>query len=404
MEAALGPRPERGVGSVLFHCAPWRGPLRAVPGSALLFVSGTPASVLRRESDQLERELNDSIGASPSAVPALSPSLPNAGSGEGLQTISDYHLLHLAGRGAYGSVWVARDRTGVLLAVKVVEPGQLLGPDHGEREERALALVRQRVPHHPHLVSISHVSRQDGRLLYAMELADPAPGSPAPDQDGSQADTLARRVAAGRLPLPEALRVVLSLLNALEALHDAGLVHRDIKPGNVIFVGGVPKLADVGLATVVQTEMSLAGTPGYLPLDGSTGPDADLYALGKLLYQTVTGCEHSRVTDLGPLARMPLAYLDCGDCKVVDLEPLRKTPLRFLGIRGTEVSDLSPLAGLRLEEVGLTGSKVHDLTPLKGMPILVIELDFDRQRDGPVLRSLSRLRLVNRRPAADVLR
>jgi formylglycine-generating enzyme required for sulfatase activity len=94
-----------------------------------------------------------------------------------------------------------------------------------------------------------------------------------------------------RLPIVEAIRLALDLLSALEALHGADLVHRDVKPHNVIFVQGVPKLADVGLAAVVQTQMSLAGTPGYVPLDGSTGPDADLYALGKLLYQAVTGCE-----------------------------------------------------------------------------------------------------------------
>src|SRR6185437_9207930 len=71
----------------------------------------------------------------------------------------------------------------------------------------------------------------------------------------------------------------------------AHLVHRDVKPHNVIFVAGIPKLADIGLTAVARTSLSVAGTPGYLPLDGSTGPDADLYALGKLLYQSVTGLE-----------------------------------------------------------------------------------------------------------------
>src|SRR5438067_1574994 len=127
-----------------------------------------------------------------------------------------------------------------------------------------------------------------------MELADPAPGSPPAGQDGYRADTLAQRIAAnGRLPVPEAVRITLDLLSALEALHAARLVHRDVKPQNIVFVGGVPKLADVGLAAVVQTALSVAGTPGYLPLDGSTGPDADLFALGKLLYQALTGREPS---------------------------------------------------------------------------------------------------------------
>ncbi|MFO0881527.1 MAG: protein kinase [Gemmataceae bacterium] len=199
-------------------------------------------------------------------------------------------MLRLAGRGAFGVVWVARDLTGILRAVKIVAPSSLSGSDPGRGEEQALALVRHRVPHHPHLVRIFHVSRQEGRLLYAMELADPALDSPPADQEGYQADTLAHRIATqGRLPLVEALGIALDLLHALDALHQAGLVHRDVKPGNVIFVDGIAKLADVGLAATIQTQMSLAGTAGFLPLDGSTGPDADLYALGKLLYQTVTG-------------------------------------------------------------------------------------------------------------------
>lgn len=202
----------------------------------------------------------------------------------------DYETLSLAGRGAYGCVWVARDRSGVLRALKVIELARL--PDHeaGDREEQALSLVRQRIARHPHLVEVFHVSHDDRRLVYAMELADAAPGSPPPGHEGYQADTLARRIAVnGRLSGREAVHVTLDLLSALEALHTAKIVHRDIKPANVIFVGGIPKLADIGLATVVQTGLSVAGTPGYLPLDGSTGPDADLYALGKLLYQAATG-------------------------------------------------------------------------------------------------------------------
>jgi serine/threonine protein kinase len=207
-----------------------------------------------------------------------------------IPTVPDYEILGITGRGAYGTVWVARDRSGVLRALKVVDLTRLPDHDAGEREERALALVRQRVPRHPHLVEIFHVSRQDGRLVYAMELADAAAGSPPPGEDGYQADPLARRIAVnGRLSVVEAVRVAIDLLSALEALHAAKLVHRDVKPANVIFVGGIPKLADIGLAAVAQTALSVAGTPGFLPLDGSTGPDADLYGLGKLLYQSVTG-------------------------------------------------------------------------------------------------------------------
>jgi serine/threonine protein kinase len=204
--------------------------------------------------------------------------------------VPDYEILALAGRGAFGSVWVARDHTNVLHALKVVELASLSSSGH--REETALSLVRQRVPSHPHLVRITHVSRQKTRLIYAMELADPGAGSPPPDQRGYFPDTLARRLSKkATIPVPEAIQLALQLLSALGALHAAKLVHRDVKPHNVIFVGGVPKLADVGLTAIVRTSLSMAGTPGYLPLDGSTGPDADLYALGKLLYQAITGLE-----------------------------------------------------------------------------------------------------------------
>ena len=204
--------------------------------------------------------------------------------------LADYQILSLAGRGAFGSVWVARDRTGVVHAVKVVDLARLPGHDAGDREEHALALVRQRVPRHPNLVEISHVSRIHGQLVYAMELADAAHGSPLAGELGYNADTLAQRIASsGRLPVQEGVPIALNLLSALAALHAAQLVHRDVKPHNVIFIGGVPKLADIGLAAVVQTILSVAGTPGYLPLDGSTGPDADLYAVGKVLYVMLTG-------------------------------------------------------------------------------------------------------------------
>ncbi|MCS6850903.1 MAG: protein kinase [Gemmataceae bacterium] len=200
--------------------------------------------------------------------------------------LADYDLIRIIGRGAYGTVWVGRHRSGTLRAVKVVErfPG-----NPGEREERALWAVQQRVNRDPHLVEILDIAHDDRHLIYAMELADPATGSP-PETDDYRPDTLAWRIASrGRLSVREAVRLGLDLLSALAALHRAELVHRDVKPANVIFVNGIPKLADIGLAAVVHTDLSAVGTPGFLPPDGSVGPDADLYALGKVLYQAVTG-------------------------------------------------------------------------------------------------------------------
>jgi hypothetical protein len=146
--------------------------------------------------------------------------------------VPDYEILALAGRGAFGSVWVARDRTAVLHALKVVDLAPL--PDSGDREEEALCLVRQRVPEHPHLVRIFHVSRQETRLIYAMELADPAPGSPPPDQPGYLPDTLARRLTANaRCPVEDMIHLGVATLGR----PPSGLWGRD---GGSLAPGGSP--------------------------------------------------------------------------------------------------------------------------------------------------------------------
>jgi serine/threonine protein kinase len=66
-------------------------------------------------------------------------------------------------------------------------------------------------------------------------------------------------------------------------------VHRDIKPANIVYVGGVPKLADIGLVTDASDACSIVGTEGYIPPEGPGSPQADLYSLGKVLYEAATG-------------------------------------------------------------------------------------------------------------------
>src|SRR5205823_6264862 len=93
----------------------------------------------------------------------------------------------------------------------------------------------------------------------------------------------------GRLPLDECLHISLSLTTALEHLHKHGLIHRDIKPSNIIFVDGVPKLADLGMVASVDATLSFVGTEGFLPPEGPGTPQADIYSLGKVLYEISTG-------------------------------------------------------------------------------------------------------------------
>src|SRR5256886_14382582 len=91
-----------------------------------------------------------------------------------------------------------------------------------------------------------------------------------------------------RLSADESIRLGISLTEALEALHTRGLAHRDIKPSNIIFTEGVPKLADIGLVAA-SGQQSFVGTEGYVPPEGPGTPQADIYSLGKLLYETCTG-------------------------------------------------------------------------------------------------------------------
>ena len=110
----------------------------------------------------------------------------------------------------------------------------------------------------------------------------------------------------GALPVVECIQIALSLTCALEHLHAHGLVHRDIKPSNIIFVKGVPKLADIGLVTSVDATRSFVGTDGYIPPEGPGTPPADLYSLGKVLYEMATGKDRQDFPELPTnLAELP---------------------------------------------------------------------------------------------------
>src|SRR4029078_1869267 len=93
----------------------------------------------------------------------------------------------------------------------------------------------------------------------------------------------------GRFPLDQSLELGLTLSLALGQLHRHGLIHRDVKPSNIIFVGGVPKLADIGLVTEQSEANTFVGTEGFVPPEGPTSIKADIYALGKVLYEAAMG-------------------------------------------------------------------------------------------------------------------
>jgi serine/threonine protein kinase len=205
------------------------------------------------------------------------------------QIVPDYELLRRIGGGSYGEVWLARSRaTGVLRAAKIVWRHTFQEERPFQREFDGIQRFERISREHPSQLSLFHIGRNDaeGYFYYVMELADDA---------ATGADYVPRTLRAdlnkGRLPAAQALEVGLALTEALSHLHENGLVHRDVKPSNVIFVNGRPKLADIGLVTDASDTRSIVGTEGYLPREGPGTPQADIFALGKVLYEAVTGLD-----------------------------------------------------------------------------------------------------------------
>ena len=195
-----------------------------------------------------------------------------------------YVITARLGRGGMAVVYrahhAALDRD---VAIKVLWPSLAQTPGFAERfrrEARAASRLR-----HPNILSVYDFGTQDGITYMVTELL---PG-------GSLADLLARPV-----PIETALRVVKGIGAALDAAHAAGLIHRDVKPSNILFTAdGQPVLADFGIARMIDGESqitvqgSLIGTPHYLAPEMASGdevgPASDLYSLGVVLFEMLTG-------------------------------------------------------------------------------------------------------------------
>jgi eukaryotic-like serine/threonine-protein kinase len=204
-------------------------------------------------------------------------------------TIPDHELLRVIGRGAYGEIWLARTVTGAFRAVKVVYRSTFESERAFLREFEGMSAFEPISRAHAGFINILHVGRTANYLYYTMELADDHLAGRRIDIGSYEPRTLKTDLARHkRLSADESIRLGLSLTEALEALHVRGLTHRDIKPSNIIFIEGLPKLADIGLVAA-SGQKSFVGTEGYVPPEGPGTPRADIYSLGKLLYETCTG-------------------------------------------------------------------------------------------------------------------
>jgi WD40 repeat protein len=218
--------------------------------------------------------------------------------------IPDYELLRLIGGGSYGDVWLARGITGAFRAVKIVWRDRFPNPRPFAREFEGITRFAAVSLREPSQLALLHAGRDDaaGMFYYVMELADDAEQGRVVDPATYRPLTL-REVQSrrGRLPVSEVITLGAALARALASLHAAGLVHRDVKQSNVIFVGGVPKLADVGLVTSASApEVTFVGTEGFVPPEGPGAPPADVFSLGKLLYELATGVDRTEFPRLPP--------------------------------------------------------------------------------------------------------
>lgn len=238
--------------------------------------------------------------------------------------IPDHTLLRPIGRGAYGEVWLARNVMGALRAVKVIWRRQFESDRPYQREFGGIQRYEPVSRSSGGLVHVLHVGRNEGEgyFYYVMELADDA-GSrdvqvrveertrgrtdtpPTGSEFGSgtlecyRPRTLRSDLKQlGQLPTADCLRLAIEVASGLGQLHRHGLVHRDVKPGNIIYVGGRAKLADIGLVTTGSEGRTFVGTEGYIPPEGPGAPAADLFALGVVLYEASTGFAPDRLPDV----------------------------------------------------------------------------------------------------------
>jgi WD40 repeat protein len=223
--------------------------------------------------------------------------------------IPDHQLLRCIGRGSYGTVLLARNSLGAYRAVKIVYRKSFSDQRPFERELSGIRKFEPVSRSHEGFIDVLHVgiNEAEGYFYYVMELGDDCISGQNFDSDQYIPKTLAKEISRrGALGVKDCLQLGLALSDALSELHRCGLVHRDIKPSNIIFVNGAPKLADIGLVAGLDDTRSYVGTEGFIPPEGPGSPQADVYSLGKVLYEACTGRDRqdfpelpTRVEELG---------------------------------------------------------------------------------------------------------
>jgi serine/threonine protein kinase len=346
-------------GLVLRALARATGPA-AVESSATFQATLEPATAVPRTPERtpdwldLAGELTDSEPAHRLAARAELRSVlwPRAGGdGTSFPRIDHYDIIERLGHGGMGEVFKARHRRlDRVVALKILRWAERRDPvDRFRREARATAHLN-----HPNIVQVYEVGEIDSRPFLALEYC--AGGN------------LAEKIAGQPWPPRAAAELLLPVVGAVQFAHQRGILHRDLKPANILLAeDGTPKVTDFGLAKRLDEDLSLTrsgvlmGTPSYMSPEQArgdlreVGPATDVYALGAILYECLTGRPPSKgatlldtleqVCSQEPVPPRRLQPQVPRSLDVICLKCLQKDPRRRYGSAGDLADDLRRFLG-----------------------------------------------------------
>ncbi|HEV3022816.1 MAG TPA: serine/threonine-protein kinase, partial [Pirellulales bacterium] len=288
------------------------------------------------------------IGSGPGASSKSDGGVPPETTNRAVPTVSGYEIMGELGRGGMGVVYRARQvRLNRPCALKMILAGAHANADAAVRflaEAEAVARLQ-----HPNVVQIHHVGEANGLPYFELEYLD--------------GGSLDQRLDGTPWPAKRAATLIEALARGVAEAHRLGIVHRDLKPGNVLLAAdGTPKVTDFGLAKLLGTDSgltatdSIMGSPCYMAPEqaaGQTkqlGPLADVYALGAILFELLTGrppfrgatvletLEQAKSTEPVPPSRLVPGLPR--DVETIALKCLQKDPAKRYHSTGALVEDL----------------------------------------------------------------
>ena len=293
--------------------------------------------------------------------------------GAELPRIPGYDVEALLGRGGMGIVYKARHlHLNRSVALKMLIAGAYAGPHERTRFQREAEVVASM--RHPNIVQVHDVGDHEGCPYFTMELLE----------GGTLAQTLSGTPRSSR----DAAALLTTLAEAMQTAHQGGIVHRDLKPANILLTAdGTPKIADFGVARHFDEEAALTvsgariGTPSYMAPEqvigkaGTIGPAADIYSLGALLYEMLTGrppfrAETATETERQVIGNEPVPPARLNpkvprDLETICLKCLQKDPERRYATAAALADDLKrfqrsePIAARRASPLERAGKWVR---------------------------------------------